>query len=278
MKRLAAILVLVVFLVSLSACGGQLTAAEPLDASRLQGHRIGVLLSWSPDYILEDMGGIELFRYDCLSDALLALKYGRIEALAMDFSDAVYLCSVQPAYEILNPPVALDQYVIFINNKRPDLLRQFNEFAKDFIDSTDSKELQGRLQGIAQAPFVPRTIPAHTEGPKINIAILAVAMPYTFFDLKTGESYGSDVEVARHFAWKYGYQANFIDSDWTGAIANLTTGKADIFFCALSDYYRQDVELSHTALVSAPYFPTSIHLVVVGDRTKISLDNPDLGY
>ncbi len=236
------------------------------------------MLSWSPDYILEKIGGIDLLRFDMLADALLALKYQRIEALAMDISDATYLCNVQPAYTMISEPVARDKYVCFVSNERPELLAQFNEFAADFYDSEDCRELQERVRTMKNGNFVSRSIPVHPDGPIIKIAILGTAMPYTAYNFTTRDYMGSDIEVARHFAWRYGYRIEFLDSDWMGSIANISTGKADLFFCALSDYYRTDTLKSHIALVSEPYFPSSIHLVVIGDRSKISFNNPDMGY
>ncbi len=278
LTSLVLVLLIVTLVLPLAACGGNKGPVAPLDVTDLRGHRIGVLMAWSPDYILEDYGGIDLVRFDGLSDALLALKYRRIEAFAMDTIDAKYLCSVQPGYQMQETPVGMDRYVTFVNNNRTDLLVQFNEFAAGFMNSDEYRDLHERVMNVDNGEFVNNDIPAHTEGPLINVAIDAAAMPYTSYDFASDRYIGSDVEVIQMFAWQYGYRLNFIDSDYNGSVMNLTSGKADLFICALSEAYRFEVELTHKALVSDPYFSTSILLVGMGDRTAMSFDNPDLGY
>lgn len=274
----ALVLILILMALPLTGCSGRLFNSGPLDVHHLQGRRIGVLDAWSPDYILEEYGGIDLWRFNTLTDALLALKYKRVEAIGMDLIDAQYLCSLQPAYQIMAEPVAEDLYVSFVTNGRPDLLAQFNEFAADFMQSAEYRDLVERVSHVQKGEFVSKEVPRHTTGPVLNLATSADAMPYTGLDFTTGDYIGSDTEVARLFAWRYGYQLNFLDSDYTGSVLNLTTGKADMYLCALSQAYRHEVELTHKALVSDPYFVTSIMLVQIGDRSLITFDNPDIGY
>ncbi len=272
-------LLLTLLFYPLTGCAGKQPApVTPLDVHNLAGRRIGVLMSWSPDYILEDVPGIELQRYDTTSDAILALKYRRIEALAMDIINAKNFCRMHPGYKILEEPVAFDDYIIFVTNKRQDILQQFNEFAADFRTSEEYQDIYARIMAVDRGEYVRREWPKHTTGPVLNVATNSLAYPYASIDLQTGEFFGSSVEIIEHFAWRYGYQIHFLDGDYEAGILNLTTGKADLRILALSQAYRFEVELTHKAMISEPYFSTSIVLVVISDRSQITFDNPELIY
>lgn len=54
------------------------------DVNDLEGRRVGVNLAWESDYYLTGRKDMELVRYDSTSDMIMALKYDKIDAIALD--------------------------------------------------------------------------------------------------------------------------------------------------------------------------------------------------
>lgn len=260
-RKLAKTIMILLGFLTISSCR-QNNRGPSLDIHHLNGKKIGVVLAWSSDYVLDKRDDLNIFRYDNMSDAILALKYKKIDALAMDLFVANYYCSMQPGFRYIETPVGYDHFVIFVNRNRDDLLSQFNQFASEFQFSQAYREIYRRAMQMENGNYESYVYPNQKDAPVIKIAVDPLWPPYSGYDLLTREIEGSDVDMIRLFANQYGFRTEFIPSNYDGQIMNLKSGKADIMITALSEIYQKYAQLSNDYQVSRTYTEMPIVLIV----------------
>lgn len=110
----------------LTGCGGR-AAERELDIEDWQSWRIGTPLAWSSDYYLSEQVRIpNLYLYDSIGDCIMALRFGYVDAIAVD---ALYGYSMVAEYSdlvIQDEPIGEDSLVAYITNARRDILEQMN--------------------------------------------------------------------------------------------------------------------------------------------------------
>ena len=112
----------------LIGCDGRGADTE-LDISDWQSWRIGTPLAWSSDYYLSEQVRIpHLYLYDSIGDCIMALRFGYVDAIAVD---ALYAYSMVAEYSdlvIQDEPIGEDSLVAYITNARRDILEQMNAY------------------------------------------------------------------------------------------------------------------------------------------------------
>ena len=75
-------------------CSAERQLNHITDVADLQGRTVGVSLVWSADYMLTDRSDLKLLRYNNISNLVMALKYGQVDAIAMErpFANEVMNC------------------------------------------------------------------------------------------------------------------------------------------------------------------------------------------
>lgn len=276
MKRLhiCALAAMIAFvLLGLSGCSVR-NATMPYrpieDINNLDGRRVGVVLAWSPDYLLSDREDMELMRYDMLADAVLALCYQRVDAIAIERAFSIDVTNNLEGVRVVEEPIATDQLVTFVSNDRADVLEQFNVFIAEFKHSAEYAELMERVRGM-ETEFETRYVENTGTGPVLRVGMETAAYPFIDYDIEDDAHYGIDAEIITHFANAYNYQIEFVDGTYDSMIQSLAAGKLDICICGLSELYRDEVELSGRALVSDPYMDMEIVFIEIADRSQLNM-------
>ncbi|WP_072524815.1 transporter substrate-binding domain-containing protein [Clostridium sp. Marseille-P3244] len=260
-KRIALrLLCMLATLGMLSGCGRE--AERELDMDDWQSWRIGTPLAWSSDYYLSEQVRVpNLYLYDSIGDSIMALRFGYVDAIAVD---ALYAYSMVAEYSDLRiqpEPIGEDSLVAYITNGRRDILEQMNGYIPKFKASEAYADLVGRANA---EEFVPDTdIPEITDGEVLRVAINTggSGYPYTYYDFVSGEPQGVDIEFIKHFAAEYGYTIEWFDSSWDACSLAIANGDVDVFVYAISLYYAGEVEAMGTCLHSDPYFNLDLVLV-----------------
>ncbi len=266
--RTRLIAICLVCLLPLCGCA-QLQPARPImDVHNMDGQRIAVGLAWSPDYMLSGRKDIVLQRYNATTDMIMALKYRRVDAIAMDVAYAKYMCAQMPALEMIPEPIAVDQVLAFFATDEPELLAAFNAFLEDFIGTPEYEDILRRFDEF-ETSYEYVEIPEPQDGGVITLTVEQDLIPYSYWDFSLKKIIGSDVDIMRYFAVSMGCRLEIIFGSYTSCIANLLTKKADVMAGGLSEWYRHEVELSGNALVSNNYMDVDILLVVMGDASLL---------
>ena len=164
----------------LIGCDGRGADTE-LDISDWQSWRIGTPLAWSSDYYLSEQVRIpHLYLYDSIGDCIMALRFGYVDAIAVD---ALYAYSMVAEYSdlvIQDEPIGEDSLVAYITNARRDILEQMNAY----IPKLKASETYADMVERANAEeFVPNTdIPQAEDGEVLRVAINTggSGYPYTY--------------------------------------------------------------------------------------------------
>ena len=237
-------------------------ADTELDISDWQSWRIGTPLAWSSDYYLSEQVRIpHLYLYDSIGDCIMALRFGYVDAIAVD---ALYAYSMVAEYSdlvIQDESIGEDSLVAYITNARRDIRDQMNEYIPRFKAGEAYADLVERANA---EEFGPDTdIPLAEDGEVLRVAINTggSGYPYTYYDFVTEEPQGVDIEFIKHFAAEYGYTIEWFDSSWDACSLAIANGEVDVFVYAISQYYAGEVEAMGTCLHSDSYFDLDLVLV-----------------
>lgn len=103
------------------------------------------------------------------------------------------------------------------------------------------------------------------EKGEITIATEGTWAPWTYHD-ESDQLVGYDVEVAQLIAEKLGVKATFIEGEWDGLLAGVTSGRYDI----MANGVEIDEERSQSYDFSDPYAYIRTAIIVSGDNTEIN--------
>ena len=93
-KILGTVLIAIILLLCLSGCSGKQVYQPIDDVSDLGGRTVGVNLEWSADYMLSDRDDMTIVRYNTVASLVMALRYGHIDAIAIERPTAHDIMSV----------------------------------------------------------------------------------------------------------------------------------------------------------------------------------------
>ena len=104
----------------------------------------------------------------------------------------------------------------------------------------------------------------------LHVGAVADAYPFSYPNPETNSFEGTDVEFLCHFANAYGYDLVFHEDTWESMEVGVQYGEYDIGCGGISEFYRADIELSGSALMTDTVLPVEIVLVVNkdSDQTK----------
>lgn len=103
------------------------------------------------------------------------------------------------------------------------------------------------------------------EKGEITIATEGTWSPWTYHD-EDDQLVGFDIEVAQAIADKLGVKANFIEGEWDGLLAGVTSGRYDI----MANGVEIDEDRTETYDFSTPYAYIRTAIIVRGDNEDIN--------
>ncbi len=271
-KRFCIAVLAVMLVLSLSACSGDWTYQPITDVNNLGGRRIGVNMAWSADYMLSGRDDVKVVRYNTVSDLVMALRFGQIDAAAMERPYAVEVLSCISGLGMVNQAVATDGLVFAVNKERSELLEELNAFVTEFAGSDAQTELFTRLN--SEEGFAYHKVEAKGGDKVLSVGLPTDAFPFSYVDFETGEYMGSDVEVVTRFANEYGYRLEFTPGIFTTIEMGVTEGDFDLAIGSFCDAARMDAELVNAFVMTKPYMKHEIVLIEVVDRDNLKVLTP----
>lgn len=267
MKRLLGCLLIAPILL-LSGCTGA-RVEQAVNYDDLSGVTVGVPLAWGVDYAMTERGDATLLRYNSMGDAYLALKYRRIDALAIDEYYATYIDEVMPGFEMSPEPVAEDQIVAAFYGGSGDIQAQFDSFMADFVQSAEYEDLLSRAGAIVGSSYDHREVELTGEGEPIRI-VCEDYFPYTYLDFASGEVIGVEMEIARRFANEVNRPLEITMAAFEVCFTNILMGNADMMICGVSAHFREDAVWQTDILFSEPYWDTGVYLITLDDEAELN--------
>ena len=209
------------------------------DINNLEGRKVGVNLTWEADYILTGRDDMKLYRYDTVSDLLLALNYNKIDAMAFDELCWKMVEDSSTGLVKIEPAIKVAGCVAYFNNEQ--LRDEFNSFLKEFKETDTYKDFTEREFAFANDYEQP-DIELTGKGKILKVSTPADEYPRSFFLAGDDIPQGFDLEILKHFANEYDYQLSFSTSVYDDMVMGLQSGRYDMSIGYLSSEFKDDVE------------------------------------
>ena len=236
----------VMILAMLFICAGCGAAAEwkydPItDVNDLEGRRVGVNLSWESDYYLTGRSDMELYRYDTTADMIMALKYDKIDAIALDQESVKLIMSQSEGVEVVEPAFARLGSIMYFGTDDGALAEDFNKYLAEFRKTDEYEDLLKRMDEYDGTEYIGSDIPLTGRGKVINVVADPNNFPRAFLNPGEDILIGYDTEILKHYANDRGYRLEFTYSDYNDGIVGLKGGFYDIMTGYLCDVYAEQV-------------------------------------
>lgn len=232
MRKAAAVLLATGMVFALTACGGNKKVENTVNSiDDLEGKSIGVQLGTTGDIYASDYEGDEagtkIERYNKGTDAVQALKQGKIDCVIIDSQPAQAFVEKNDDLQILDEPFADEEYAICISKDKPELTKEFNKALAELKKDGTLDSIVDNYIGDDTKGKTPYESPKDIEYPngKLVMATNATFEPYEYYD---GDNIvGIDADIAKAICDKLGYELQIEDMEFDSIIAAVQSGKAD---------------------------------------------------
>lgn len=232
MRKAAAVLLATGMVFALTACGGNKKVENTVNSiDDLEGKSIGVQLGTTGDIYASDYEGDEagtkIERYNKGTDAVQALKQGKIDCVIIDSQPAQAFVEKNDDLQILDEPFADEEYAICISKDKLELTKEFNNALAELKKDGTLDSIVDNYIGDDTKGKTPYESPKDIEYPngKLVMATNATFEPYEYYD---GDNIvGIDADIAKAICDKLGYELQIEDMEFDSIIAAVQSGKAD---------------------------------------------------
>jgi len=240
-KYASALLVIMSLSLVLAGCGASGWKYDPItDVNDLEGRRVGVNLAWESDYYLDGRKDMELVRYDTTADMMMALKYDKIDAIALDVDSVKLLLSLSEGIERVEPAFAEVGSIMYFSGDNEALKEEFNQYLTEFKRTDEYQDLLKRIDEYDGTEYIGSDIPLTGKGKVIRVAADPDNFPRAFLYPGDDILTGYDVEILKRFANDHDYQIEFSYSNYDDGIIGLKSGIYDIMTGYVTDVFNED--------------------------------------
>lgn len=234
--RLGAAALTAVMFAALAAGCASAPANAVFSIDDLAGKTIGVQLGTTGDIYASDyekpedasVAASTVERYKKGSEAVLALKQGKVDCVIIDSEPAKAFVAQNSDLKILEDPFALENYAICISKDKSELKDKINAALAELkTDGTVDKIIKNYI-GDDTKGTLPYTSPEGVDRSNgtLTMATNAAFEPYEY--IEGGKVVGIDADMAQAIADKLGMELVINDIDFDAIIAAVQSGKADI--------------------------------------------------
>ena len=240
-RSLAVVLLAVLILLTLTACGQKKTDAAPTKmiegVDDLEGAKIGVQIgtvgdTYASDYEGDD-AGTKVVRYNKGADAVQALKQYKIDCVIIDEQPALAFVEKNPELKILDEAYADEDYAICVAKDNTELLDKINGALDEIKKDGTLENIINNFIGV-NAGKTPYVSPEGTsrENGTLTMATNVAFPPYEYYE--NGKAIGIDVDMAQAVADRLGMKLVVSDMEFDSIIAAVQSGKADMGVAGLT--------------------------------------------
>lgn len=275
MKRGGKILALgLAVMLCLSGCGYYPDGSWEIN--NLEGRTIGTALGRGPvDYILAQRDLMDLYKYDLAryqstGDYVLALRFHKIEALALEEALAYQFVKSSTTdtdiYHAYESPFG-EQGMSFTVSPDNPLKEEFNAFLEDFHESEEYEDIQRRIHESKDKEYEYREIEnIVTTDREIKVAFREDYIPYSCIDMQTREIKGVFVEIMTMFANSIGAKLVIEKAEYPSAFINLSMGKIDMLGMSWATAGKEVYEMSGQSELTDSVIYTPLYFVTLERR------------
>ncbi len=213
-------------------CGSSSTTKTVASIDDLEGARIAVQIGTTGDIYASDYEGDEagttIERYNKVTDAMQAVKQGKVDCAIIDEQPAIASVSSEPSLTILDEPFTLEEYAMVIAKDNDELLEQVNTALAELKDEGTLDQIIANYIGDDTKGTCPYESPDDItyDNGTLVVATNATFEPYEYYD--GDEVVGIDMEIIRAVGDKLGMAVEIEDMEFDSIISAVSTHKADV--------------------------------------------------
>ncbi len=230
MKKLVSLGLVMAMTLSLVGCGGAAAPNKVFSVADLPGKTIGVQLGTTGDIYASDYEkeGSTIERYNKGTDAVQAVKQGKIDCVIIDVEPAKAFVAKNDDLTILEEDFAVEDYAICVSKDKTDLKDKINEAlatldANGTLDSIKSNYIGDDTKG--KSPYVSPEGVDRSNGTLV-MATNANFEPYEF--TQDQKVVGIDADIAQAICDLLGMELKIEDMEFDSIINAVQAGKADV--------------------------------------------------
>ena len=211
----------------LAGCGESVKPNEVFSVADLNNRTVGVQLGTTGDIYASDIEGATIERYKRGSDAVQALKQGKVDAVIIDNEPAKVFVSKNEDLMILDEAFAVEEYAIAIKKGNSELTEAINGALAELKEEGTLASIAANWIGDA-AGTCPYVTPEGTEYTNGTL-VMATNAEFPPYELLEGtEVVGFDADMMKAVCDKLGYELKIENMDFDSIIAAVDSGKADV--------------------------------------------------
>lgn len=230
------IAVIMLFMVTITGCQKQ--ESESVQASTvtcvddLEGKKIGVQIGTTGDIYASDYEGDEagtkIIRFNKGTDAVQALKQGKVDCVIIDEQPALTFIKKNSELSILEEEFAVEEYAICVAKGNKELTASINQALEKLKkDGTLANIINNYIGDDTKGKTPYQSLEGTTrENGTLTMATNAAFPPYEYYE--NGVATGIDVDMAQAVADELGMKLVISDMEFDSIIIAVQSGKADI--------------------------------------------------
>lgn len=272
MNRYYKIIVLIFVVITLFSCSKNQKKEQVTNLNEFKEGQVAVVTGTIADKLVwSKFPNAKCSYYNSPLDACIAVVKGIEKGAAYDEPILKNIMAQNPGLVMLPDMITIDNYGMAV--------RLDNTKLKYSADSLlDALKADGRYEKMMQNWFPKKGKPAPmpkmewkaTNG-ILNFGTSAVTEPFSFFDDKQ-QIVGFDIEFVSLLAQSQGMQLKIINLEFGSLISSLISKKTDIIGACMTI----TEERAKSVLFTKPYYRGGIAVVVKGDETISSVNEPNL--
>lgn len=198
----------------------------------LEGKKIGVQIGttgdiYASDYEGDDAGTV-IERYNKGTDAIQALKNGKIDCVILDEQPSIAYTEKNNELNILKEEFALEDYAICIDKSRTKLKNDINEALAKLKEDGTLKQIIDNYVGEdsvkGKQPYEIKNV--SRDNGTLVVATNASFKPYEYYE--NGKITGLDMDMMQAVCDELGMKLQIEDMEFDSIISAVTSGKADV--------------------------------------------------
>lgn len=225
------LLVATTLLFTFTSCSSKPTNTKQIASEEdLKTASIGVQLGTTGDLYASDYEeyGASVTKFNKGTDAVQALKKGKIDCVVIDEQPAKAFVEKNPDLSILEQPLTEEEYAICIAKENTTLLDDVNTVLAGLKESGTLDKIIGNYIGDDTKGTFQYTTPQVTsrKNGTLVVATNAAFEPYEY--VENGKVVGIDIDIAQAIADELEMELKIEEMEFDSIISAVTTGKAQM--------------------------------------------------
>ena len=260
----------IIMMLSAAGCNSDNNSKVVESIDDLPGASIGVQLGTTGDIYASDYEapeyGSTVERFNKVTDAVQALKQGKIDCVIADEQPAIASIENEASLVILDEPFALEDYAMVVAKDNDALLEDINGALAELqadgtVDSIIANYIGDATKG--KSPYVTPEGTTYENGTLV-VATNVAFKPYEFYE--GNDIVGIDIDIIRAIGDKLHMDIEIEDMEFDSIINAVSSHKADVGIAGMT----MTEERAKSINFSSPYVTSKQVMIVKGNNTAAS--------